>query len=298
MIEDLFHPEVLLDRERQGALSPDERAQLHDHLRGCDACRLERAMRDSVNLPLTSDDDLLLARATMRAEARFLQSRGDRFARPRLRWSAVAAGLLVVGVGFAAGAAAWPGLVKRFGRSIARPPGAAATSSLGRERLEPPPSLPTAEAPIVVEGREIPAAPDEAPPPAVRGRQAEGPGEVFARANQARRRGEAESAARLYRDLQTQFPRSREAVVSCVTLGRLMLDRLDQPARALAQFERYLTAVHQGGLREEALIGRALALGQLGRRAEERSAWRVLLDEFPDSIYSERARSRLEGGSR
>jgi hypothetical protein len=298
MTEDLFHPEVLFDRERRGELSADERAQLHHHLRECDACRLERAMRKNVDLPLTSDDDLLLARATQRAEARFLRSRADRSPGPNVRWSAVAAALLVVGVGFAAGAAAWPGLVKRFGRADARPPIGSATSSRGRGTLEPTtvPTLAAAAEPSVVEG--LPVAPDEAPPPAARGRQAEGPGEVFARANQARRRGEAESAARLYRDLQTEFPRSREAVVACVTLGRLMLDRMNQPARALAQFDRYLTAVPRGGLREEALIGRALALGQLARGAEEQSAWRTLLEEYPDSIYSERARVRLEGRPR
>jgi hypothetical protein len=300
MIEDLFHPEVLLDRERRGELSADERTQLHDHLRECDACRLERAMRESVDLPLTSDDDLLLARATQRAEASFLRSREERFAGPGVRWSAIAAALVVVGVGFAAGAAVWPGLVRRFGQSHAAPSSAIATTSPGRGVFDPTPtpSLAVAEEPTEVEAPALPAAPGEAPPPAARGRQAEGPGEVFARANQARRRGEAENAARLYRDLQTQFPRSREAVVSCVTLGRLMLDRLNQPARALAQFDRYLTGVHQGGLREEALIGRALALAQLRRGAEEQGAWRVLLDEFPDSIYSERARARLEGRAR
>jgi Putative zinc-finger len=298
MIDDLFHPEVLLDRERRGELTPDERAQLHHHLRECDACRLERAMRESVELPLTLDDDLLLARATRQAEARFLQSPAHRFAGAQVRWSAVAAGLLVVGVGFAAGAAAWPGLVKRFGRSNSPPPSAVATSSPGHAIFEPSPTPPPVAAEAPTEGLAFPVAPGEAPAPATRGRQADGPDEVFARANQARRRGEAESAARLYRDLQTQFPRSREAVVSGVTLGRLMLDRLDQPARALAQFDRYLTVVRQGGLREEALIGRALALAQLGRGVEEQSAWGQLLKEFPDSIYSERARARLEGRSR
>jgi hypothetical protein len=46
-------------------------------------------------------------------------------------------------------------------------------------------------------------------------------------------------------------------------------------------------------LREDAVIGKALALGRLRRYAEERRAWKALLEQFPASAYAERARARV-----
>ena len=118
--------------------------------------------------------------------------------------------------------------------------------------------------------------------------------ELFARANLARRRGDVNEAAHTYRDLQSTFPGSPEEIVSRVTLGRLMLDRLGDARGALVQFDSYLANPTHGALREEALIGRALALGRLHRQAEEKGAWAALVAAYPKSAYAERARARLE----
>ena len=101
-------------------------------------------------------------------------------------------------------------------------------------------------------------------------------------------------AAHTYRDLQSSFPGSPEEIVSRVTLGRLMLDRLGDARGALVQFDSYLANPTHGALREEALIGRALALGRLHRQAEEKGAWAALVAAYPKSAYAERARARLE----
>jgi TolA-binding protein len=117
--------------------------------------------------------------------------------------------------------------------------------------------------------------------------------ELFAKANDTRRRGDAGAAARQYDALQRRFPRSPEASLSHVALGRLYLDRLADPGRALAQFDEYLGGGRDGELGEEALVGRALALQRLGRSDAERSAWRTLLEAFPQSLSADRASARL-----
>jgi TolA-binding protein len=114
---------------------------------------------------------------------------------------------------------------------------------------------------------------------------------LFAAANDARRSRDPKTAA-LYRDLQRRFPGSPEARLSEVTLGRLYLDTQDDAKSALEQFDAYL-GPGSGPLREEAMVGRALALMRLGEHAEERAAWRKLLEEYPDSLSADRAKQRL-----
>jgi TolA-binding protein len=82
-------------------------------------------------------------------------------------------------------------------------------------------------------------------------------------------------------------------VLARVTVGWLRLERLGDPGGALASFDAYLAASPDGTLAEESLVGRALALMQLGRAVEERAAWETLLARFPDSANAGRARRRL-----
>jgi len=117
---------------------------------------------------------------------------------------------------------------------------------------------------------------------------------LFASANEARRRGDSVQAVKLYRQLQQQFPGTREETTSRVLLGRLLLDRGEDPAQSLALFARYLSESPNGTLAEEARLGRAQALTRLGRTQEERLAWQELLSSHPKSIHAERARKRLD----
>lgn len=161
---------------------------------------------------------------------------------------------------------------------------ATATATAAPSVVAPPPRVASATATV-----EAPAAPPAsiATPPAA---PADASG-LFAEAGAARRAGEHGRAAALYRDLVSRFPASSEAASARIALGRMLLDDGDASG-ALAEFDAYLLV--GGALAEEAMAGRARALGRLGRAAEERAAWTTLLSARPRSIHAERARARLQ----
>jgi TolA-binding protein len=121
----------------------------------------------------------------------------------------------------------------------------------------------------------------------------ETPARVFQAAERARRSGDATEADRLYGQLATDFPRSREEIAARALHGQLLLDELGRAEEALAWFDAYLRAAPRGALAEEARAGRAEAFGRLARRDEEAAAWSDLLASHPGSLHGARARARL-----
>ncbi len=260
--------------------------------------------------PRGDDDDRIDA-----AIARTLAARKDKKAatsahRHRMTVYLIAAALCL-------GALAYAAAHRRFegpaGETVEAAPTTAPTSiaenSTGAEALnvappEPPPSSPTPEvvtpdalpsvaAPSRV-GSAVAPAPQPKPSTTIEPEKAAlGPAELFSRANDARRASDTARAIALHEELQSKFPDSREASTSRVALGRLLLDRAGDPARARALFDRYLDRDPSGPLAEEARVGRALAFMRLGDRDAERSAWREVLERHPGSVHAERARQRL-----
>jgi hypothetical protein len=318
-----LHPEELLDRARRGVASPDELHRLRVHLAACPACRYEHVLaedcaRAAAPAEAVAEDVELLARVRreasravhLRGRARASASRG--WARRRSTRFVFAVAALLLCAGTFAAATTVVRRVWRRGPEIepiehaTRPARAhrkvnvASSSALAAAGDDTAAAVADEALPPALDepATQVPAAPKPAAaPPAKHARalaEAEAPGELFARANAARREGKTREAARLYRQLQREFPGSSEELVSRVTLGRWMLDRLNDPSGALARFDSYLANPVHTALREEALIGRALALGRLGRETEERSAWAAFLAAFPGSVYAERARGRLE----
>lgn len=307
-----LHPEDLLDRARRGTASSEELHRLRAHLAGCEACRFEHVLAGDAARAAGRDrddvaDDAVVLERVRREASRAVRARSGRHrvaagGRGRhARVTFVAAGVLML----AATVAAATTVVRRVWRgpvieAVAPAPEAAPPrrhASRAPAEESPPIVGDEASADDQLVAAPVVVAPPPAPVHAPRVRtvaQAETPGELFARANAARRNGQTREAARLYRELQRVYPGTSEELVSRVTLGRWMLDRLNDPAGALARFDSYLANPVHTALREEALIGRALALGRLGRVREERSAWTAFLAAFPGSVYAERARGRLE----
>lgn len=163
----------------------------------------------------------------------------------------------------------------------------------------PPAPLTAATAPVTIQRAEAPIAratattePPAPPVPQVGAAPTfDDAGALFAAAGEARRGGDHARAGSLYRELLARFPGASEAPGARIALGRMLLDDGDA-AGALAQFDAYLAM--GGPLAEEAMAGRARALGRLGRSADERAAWSALLRTRPQSIHADRARARLE----
>jgi TolA-binding protein len=117
--------------------------------------------------------------------------------------------------------------------------------------------------------------------------------DLFTRASNARRNGQYSRAVALYMELQRKYPTSPEARLSHVSIGRLLLNRLQEPQMALEQFQQYLSYSPQGSLSEEAMFGKSMALMRLGRTSAEADSWDKILKRNPHSVYEKIARERL-----
>ncbi len=309
-----LHPEELIDREATGELSPADRERLDAHLRHCPACRMERRVRGDfrqVAEGAHADVRALIARALVPGQERTARRRARG---TRLRFALVAAALLLGLSGLAAAASGWSlwrgasreavdvastgagaetaASARRGGRSIEAPPAPAAlpdtASALPSVALAAP-ATPDARATRAI-AKPAQATRAMAPAPREEEGLAEDAARLFDEANAARRRGDHGEAETAYGRLMDEHPGSPEARESLVVLGRMLLDD-GAPARALPRFDEY---VRRGGaLMAEAMLGKALALGRLGRTEEERSAWSTLAGAYPDGVYAERARARL-----
>lgn len=172
-------------------------------------------------------------------------------------------------------------------------------SSQARAEAAVPAQLPAAIPPAVASDRPeaIATTPTLAEATKPRAREVASPPEVqdadalLEAAARARKDGRTDDAIALYRELGTRFAGTREDGVGCVALGRLLQPR--SATAALAVFDRCLADHPRGELVESALVGRAEALGELGRTADERAAWSELLRRLPSTLHAERAERRL-----
>jgi TolA-binding protein len=247
----------------------------------------------------------------------------------RLIWGMAAAALIsasgAVAAGIVQGKAPWHGLGTLFSESPAGLPPAFSPPKKPKSVLAAPAraaesSAPTTSSPLALEATPPAASPQhaararphsapklshsaassiapatletaQAPADKAPAKEPTSAAKLFGEANQARRSGDIGRASGLYHLLQDQYPGSPEAELSRVTLSLLLLDNGDAHA-ALVGFERYLAGSSRG-LEAEALVGRARALGRLGRRDLEAAAWREVQRKYPTSIYGRQATERL-----
>jgi TolA-binding protein len=290
-------PDDLLLAARQGSLNPRDEARLDFHLARCGRCRAALDVGRAFDLDLQAQtfDDAIATRIAAAITRR-----------PRRKWPiyAFAAGALFGGsVAVAAVAPHLKGYWERtrelFESNAASDANSgehagvkhgAETKPVTSEPLLPAPSITSnVDAPAIASA-ELAAASAHSPSRSANVSEG-GARALFSEANGLRSHGDASAARARYLELQARYPDSSEARVSLVSLGRLELSV--DPKTALAHFDAYLRRADHGTLTEEALFGRASALQRLGRTREERSTWQQLLDQFPSSIYRQRATSRL-----
>jgi hypothetical protein len=305
-----LHPEELLSRAQNGTLTAAERRDLGAHLRRCPACAAEKrwgADAAAIEREQAAPDRARAARVAQVAQVERLvaavmnqrrrAATATMEARPRPRRTAVVMALVASGclLSGAAAATLWPAARRLWvgDAELQQAPGGARRPAPARvqpaaptvpELPAPPPEVPPAIAPAKLAAKVRGPAPAAAPDPAAA---------LFGELARARRAGRLVEARLAHDRLAARFPGTREELTGRLLVAQLALRR-DEPALALDLFERYLGTDVEGALAEEARLGRALALERLGREADERRAWRELLERHPHSLHTARARTRLE----
>lgn len=115
--------------------------------------------------------------------------------------------------------------------------------------------------------------------------------ERLAEARRLMREKDWPGAARAYAALRREHPGSSEAHMVLVPLGRLELEQLRAPDRALRLLELYL----QGGgpLEQEARSARIRALRELSLHEQEARAISEFLERYPNSLETQTLEQRL-----
>jgi len=278
------HPEEMLGRAIAGEFLGSEQPTLDQHLAVCRVCaaHLVLARRRPEASTAQPWDSQLNHQAVERALAAFEKRRWSvvRSFLTQRRWLLLTAGMLIT-LGSAASAAWWhmqrpahePTLM-----GVRSAPIALAPTISKRALAAPEARLALPSAPIMDE--RAPQPPRALPSAAL----------LFEQASALREQNNADEAIAVFRKLQRLYPRVRESRMSFALVGRMLLD-LGRPAQALSQFDQHLA--QNGEASEDALAGRATALGQLGRFSSESETWRRLLDAYPGSVYAAQARNRL-----
>jgi tetratricopeptide (TPR) repeat protein len=94
-----------------------------------------------------------------------------------------------------------------------------------------------------------------------------------------------DTAARTYERLLREHPKSKKVPATLVSLAQLYQGPLDNPAKALRHFDRYLQ--RGGPLAEEAHYGKIRALRSLGRAAVAQTEVEAFLQAYPSSAYAD-----------
>jgi transmembrane sensor len=119
--------------------------------------------------------------------------------------------------------------------------------------------------------------------------------ELWARADEARRAGDAADAARLLQRLIEQFPRDSQAGLGAYTLGVLQLEQLAAPRAAAQRFRQALELGIATGLRESCYVRQVEALRHAGDEPAARQVARQYLRSFPLGEQREAMQQLISG---
>jgi tetratricopeptide (TPR) repeat protein len=282
------HPEEMLGRAIAGELQGAEHSVLDEHLAVCRVCAAHLVLARTRQEAAQPWDNQLNRQAVERALAAFERGRWSVLLSTltQRRWLLLTAGMLIA-LASAASAAWWhkqypaqePAGVAGGARSRAVPialapaPSKRALAAPEAQLLQPSAPMAEERSPSPQPSRVLPSA-----------------ASLFEQGSALREQNNLDDAIVVFRKLQRLYPRARESRMSFALVGRMLLAR-GRPTLALSQFDQHLA--QNGEASEEALAGRAAALGQMGRFSAESETWQRLLDAYPGSVYASQARNRL-----
>ncbi len=152
---------------------------------------------------------------------------------------------------------------------------------------EAAPDGPQAEAPA-------PEAPAVEPAPPTPRRPRPDPSELWARATEARRAGEAREAADLYATFLRVAPRDSQAALAAFELGRLRMDRLGDPGGAIAPLRRAIAMAPRAPFAEDAAARLVDATDRAGQGPQCRAARDDYLARYPRGVHRARVEARCD----